>query len=239
MQTVLEWFYRLISVLPASFLFDLPWKQTWELAKKSKIFQNQQSQVLQVPGDVKLTTGPVQKAENNAQKCQVKVKFPHEMGRGRAVAAWAPIFPFFWAVFSVRRWARCFFSQLFLSTSFVNEQEGGGFMWMKSSWVELGFSWQLFQDLACVITSEKKTIFSRRILRLMSALAPVSWAVEVFLSFFGLFWVFVCMLFLLWTQPHCPCCCHGRGSHQHERSSKLGCQGCFLYSAQEWKIHFF
>lgn len=109
MQTVLEWFYRLISVLPASFLFDLPWKRTWELAKKSKIFQNQLSRALQVPGDVKLTTGPVQKAENNAQKCQVKVEFPREMGRGRAVAAWAPIFPFFRAVFSVRRWARCFF----------------------------------------------------------------------------------------------------------------------------------
>lgn len=95
MQTVLEWFYWLISVLPASFLFDLPWKQTWELAKKSKIFQNQQSQALRVPGDVKLTTGPIRKAENNAQKCQVKVEFPREMGRGRAVAAWAPIFPFF------------------------------------------------------------------------------------------------------------------------------------------------
>lgn len=161
-------------------------------------------------------------------------------GTGSCCSCLSANFSFFRAIFSVRRWARCFFfSQLFLSTSFVNEQEGGGFMWMKSSWVELGFSWQLFQDLACVITSEKKTISSRRILRLMSALAPVSWAVEVFLSFFGLFWVFVCMLFLLWTQPHCPCCCHGRGSHERERSSKLGCQGCFLYSAQEWKIQFF
>lgn len=69
-------------------------------------------------------------------------------------------------------------------------------MWMKSSWVELGFSWQLFQDLACVITSEKKTISSRRILRLMSALAPVSWAVEVFCPFLGCFgFLFVCFFY--------------------------------------------
>lgn len=130
------------------------------------------------------------------KKCQVKVEFPREMGRGHAVVTWAPTFPSLWAIFSVRRWVRWFFSQLFLSKSFVNEQEGGGFMWMKSSWVELAFSWQLLQDLACVITSEKKIISSRRIFPLMSALAPVSWAVEVFCPFLGCFWfLFVCFFY--------------------------------------------